>query len=294
MDPLTLLDFPPPLPPPTRLCTTTVTRMCPRSDVWAFGVTCYETFTAAARPYEGMTNQMVLVRVKDGFRLPCPEGCPRQVYDTLMRPCWAANPTDRPTFAGVLEHALEAVGHTRKGLAKAASIAELARSNLGARDSAGAALKTDGVRASAAGQANDGAGHADYIALRGASGDIFEATDELPGSHDVLGDEGPNDAKGEPVGPRRPGHEYEYGREYDLADEVGPGGTIGGCEFGGLSSELLEYAECDIMAGEGGTWALHAAVAETSLDTAAAMMVRGSSLLPSGDEYLDVDGQVEC
>ncbi len=91
-----------------------------KSDVWSFGVTCYEVFTAAETPYAGMSNQVVLLRVKDGYRLPCPPRCPRGIYTTYIRPCWEALPKDRPTFA-MLEAGLSVIGGTRRGLAKAVS-----------------------------------------------------------------------------------------------------------------------------------------------------------------------------
>lgn len=41
----------------------------------------------------------ILFRIeREGDRLPKPADCPQELY-SVMRKCWACNPTDRPTFA---------------------------------------------------------------------------------------------------------------------------------------------------------------------------------------------------
>jgi hypothetical protein len=43
---------------------------------------------------------LVLQRVRDGYRLPCPAGCPDWLYEKAIAPCWfdvRGNPP-RPTF----------------------------------------------------------------------------------------------------------------------------------------------------------------------------------------------------
>ena len=56
---------------------------------------------ATAKPYETMSNDMVIIRVSAGYRLTRPADCPRDVYSKLMIQCWNANPALRPTFAGL-------------------------------------------------------------------------------------------------------------------------------------------------------------------------------------------------
>mmetsp|Transcript_11451 Transcript_11451/g.29249 ORF Transcript_11451/g.29249 Transcript_11451/m.29249 type:complete len:742 (-) Transcript_11451:85-2310(-) len=70
------------------------------SDVWAFGITCYEVWTNGARPYNKWPNAVVMEQVQDGFTLPYPEGseCPRDLYDACMRPCWEYEYRRRPPF----------------------------------------------------------------------------------------------------------------------------------------------------------------------------------------------------
>ena len=48
---------------------------------------CVEIWTKAALPYKGFSNQKVWVEVLAGYRLPCPEGCPQNVHDTMLQ-CW--------------------------------------------------------------------------------------------------------------------------------------------------------------------------------------------------------------
>ena len=70
-----------------------------KSDVWAFGVFCWEVFTFARQPYETLSDELVLERVPQGLRLSEPEeGCPEGAYQ-LMSQCWAQNPDKRPSFS---------------------------------------------------------------------------------------------------------------------------------------------------------------------------------------------------
>lgn len=91
-----------------------------KSDVWSFGILCYEVFTSAALPYSGMNNEVVLLRVRGGFRLPCPEGCPPDVFSTHISACWARDPQSRPSFSD-LERGLASVGGSKRSLHKAAT-----------------------------------------------------------------------------------------------------------------------------------------------------------------------------
>eukprot|EP00055_Hartaetosiga_balthica_P004331 m.11157 g.11157 ORF g.11157 m.11157 type:complete len:1907 (-) comp3790_c0_seq1:174-5894(-) len=78
-----------------------------KTDVWSFGIVCYETCTDGALPYEGMSNQKVWVNICEGFRLPKPENSSVSLYN-LMQDCWSAESGYRPTFAGIV-YALEAI-----------------------------------------------------------------------------------------------------------------------------------------------------------------------------------------
>ncbi|KAF0287393.1 Muscle, skeletal receptor tyrosine protein kinase [Amphibalanus amphitrite] len=76
------------------------------SDVWAFGVVLWEIFSFALQPYFGMTHEEVVRHLKDGQRLKRPENTPRTIHQ-LMRDCWAAEPTQRPTFAAIVQRLQE-------------------------------------------------------------------------------------------------------------------------------------------------------------------------------------------
>ena len=76
-----------------------------KSDVWSYGILLTELITRGRIPYPGMTNGEVLAKLDQGYRMPCPPGCPEPLY-ALMLDCWRAEPEDRPTFE-TLQHMLE-------------------------------------------------------------------------------------------------------------------------------------------------------------------------------------------
>ncbi|NWU44928.1 DDR2 protein, partial [Hylia prasina] len=75
------------------------------SDVWAFGVTLWETFTLCQeQPYSQMSDEQVIENTGEFFRdqgrqiyLPQPVLCPDSVYK-LMLSCWRRDTKDRPSF----------------------------------------------------------------------------------------------------------------------------------------------------------------------------------------------------
>jgi hypothetical protein len=72
------------------------------SQVWAFGITAMEVFTRGATPYRGWLNTFLIEQTTAGYRMPCPEGCPPEVYTAAIFPCWlpsdeTASPR-RPNF----------------------------------------------------------------------------------------------------------------------------------------------------------------------------------------------------
>ena len=68
-----------------------------KSDVWSFGILLYELITYGRFPYPGMTNAQALEALQNGYRMPCPMGCPEQLYK-IMRECWRDDAVLRPTF----------------------------------------------------------------------------------------------------------------------------------------------------------------------------------------------------
>ncbi|XP_053199478.1 non-receptor tyrosine-protein kinase TNK1 [Scomber japonicus] len=78
------------------------------SDVWMFGVTLWEMFTYCEEPWFGLSGRQILWRVeREGERLEKPPDCPQELY-TVMRKCWACNPSDRPSFAQLTAMVAEA------------------------------------------------------------------------------------------------------------------------------------------------------------------------------------------
>ena len=71
-----------------------------KSDVWAFGILLHEMFTHGALPYPGIQNSDVAQLVKAGYRMPCPRGCPPDIYE-IMQNCWKENPEERPNFSAI-------------------------------------------------------------------------------------------------------------------------------------------------------------------------------------------------
>ncbi|XP_068614557.1 tyrosine-protein kinase Blk-like [Brachionichthys hirsutus] len=68
-----------------------------KSDVWSFGILLTEIVTYGRIPYPGMTNPEVIRSLDRSYRMPCPDGCPEELYD-IMKMCWKETPEDRPTF----------------------------------------------------------------------------------------------------------------------------------------------------------------------------------------------------
>jgi len=69
-----------------------------KSDVWAFGVTCWEIL-ARSEPYPDLEPLEVAFKVvQEGMRLTIPSICPPEVA-VIIKSCWAHNRDDRPDFA---------------------------------------------------------------------------------------------------------------------------------------------------------------------------------------------------
>ncbi|KAJ7423085.1 Tyrosine-protein kinase Blk [Pitangus sulphuratus] len=68
-----------------------------KSDVWSFGILLTEIITYGRIPYPGMTNPEVIRNLERGYRMPCPELCPGELYSVILK-CWRSKPEERPTF----------------------------------------------------------------------------------------------------------------------------------------------------------------------------------------------------
>lgn len=98
---------------PIRWCSVEVlneNRYSTPSDVWAYGVVCWEIIADGEVPHEDCENLvMVAERITNGFMLLQPSGCPTAVYTAMMIPCWERDPRMRPSFAE-LEHRAQSLG----------------------------------------------------------------------------------------------------------------------------------------------------------------------------------------
>jgi hypothetical protein len=47
-----------------------------------------------------MSNQKVWVEVQNGYRLPCPADCEKEIHDRMLA-CWKENPRERAGFRGL-------------------------------------------------------------------------------------------------------------------------------------------------------------------------------------------------
>ena len=77
------------------------------ADVWSFGVTLWELYSAGCRPYDGFDDAELVALILGRRVLPCPPPPARAARATswvygLMVDCWARRPDDRPTFGAVL------------------------------------------------------------------------------------------------------------------------------------------------------------------------------------------------
>ncbi|XP_031627487.1 proto-oncogene tyrosine-protein kinase ROS-like isoform X2 [Contarinia nasturtii] len=73
-----------------------------QSDIWAFGVLCWEIMTLGQQPYPARNNVEVLHYVRDGGRLDRPMNCPDDLYQLMLK-CWSYRPEERPTFRYCLD-----------------------------------------------------------------------------------------------------------------------------------------------------------------------------------------------
>ncbi|KAM7316150.1 hypothetical protein ACRRTK_024830 [Alexandromys fortis] len=69
---------------------------------WSFGVLLWEIFTLGGSPYPGIPVEELFKLLKDGYRMHKPANCAHDLYG-IMRECWHAVPSQRPTFKLLVE-----------------------------------------------------------------------------------------------------------------------------------------------------------------------------------------------
>ena len=69
-----------------------------KSNVWSFGILLWEIVNhCRTYPYPNISENRVLEKLREGYRMPHPLGCPKELYD-LMNDCWEEDRSCRPTF----------------------------------------------------------------------------------------------------------------------------------------------------------------------------------------------------
>ncbi|CAG9529879.1 unnamed protein product [Cercopithifilaria johnstoni] len=72
------------------------------TDVWAFGVTCWEVLTFGQTPFQSVPPDRIRQHLATGNRLEQPNNCAQEVYQTFLQ-CWLQNPESRPNFVTLKE-----------------------------------------------------------------------------------------------------------------------------------------------------------------------------------------------
>eukprot|EP00794_Sanderia_malayensis_P007312 gene7313-8130_t len=73
------------------------TRFSSKSDVWAYGILCWEVFSGGKTPYPAMENIIVADEIMKGYRMDKPAKCPHNIYE-IMTSCWEDEADSRPSF----------------------------------------------------------------------------------------------------------------------------------------------------------------------------------------------------
>lgn len=86
-----------------------------KTDVWSYGIMCWEILNDGKEPYPGMTVAEVNVKVREGYRMPIdnPPALNPDVVNLISVRCWADADTDRPEIS-VVARELERVTHTAR------------------------------------------------------------------------------------------------------------------------------------------------------------------------------------
>ncbi|XP_046692281.1 mast/stem cell growth factor receptor kita isoform X2 [Silurus meridionalis] len=84
------------------------------SDVWSYGILLWEIFSLGSSPYPGVpVNAKFYKMIKEGYRMDSPEFAPNDMYE-IMRSCWDADPSRRPSFGKIVEKVEQQISDSTK------------------------------------------------------------------------------------------------------------------------------------------------------------------------------------
>ncbi|OUM60172.1 hypothetical protein PIROE2DRAFT_36387, partial [Piromyces sp. E2] len=76
------------------------------SDVYSFGMLCYEIFSGGDVPFSDIPEKIIPEAVKSGKRPNRPPYCPDEIWE-LMQECWHINPDRRPSFYEISQRLMQ-------------------------------------------------------------------------------------------------------------------------------------------------------------------------------------------
>ena len=83
---------------PLELILSTNKRYDEKSDIWSFGLTCWEVISYGAMPYQNTDITNLVYLLENEHRLEKPVDCPQELYDIMCK-CWLSNRLERPVFS---------------------------------------------------------------------------------------------------------------------------------------------------------------------------------------------------
>jgi len=100
-----------------------------KSDVWSFGITCWEATSYGCRPYQGrfallyhkfkfgslfknvyfkgIDISLLIMKLENGYRLEKPQLCPQEIFNVIYV-CWRSK-HKRPTFNDIVKQLKNAI-----------------------------------------------------------------------------------------------------------------------------------------------------------------------------------------
>uniref|UniRef100_A0A914Z970 Non-specific protein-tyrosine kinase n=1 Tax=Panagrolaimus superbus TaxID=310955 RepID=A0A914Z970_9BILA len=77
-----------------------------KSDVWAYGIFCFEVFSFGEKPWPDWENKKIATYIRRGQMMELPNYTPPQIK-TLVSETWKINPADRPDFGQIFKRVNE-------------------------------------------------------------------------------------------------------------------------------------------------------------------------------------------